>query len=665
MNTGFLLLGPALALGAGFGGPYGSPHGFVTADPGFSSPDVRTFQEGESSVVLWRAWLDSPGGELPFLLEIATGVAGDQLVTIRNGEERIPVPVVNQVEGEDVVFELAFPHYDATIRAKVSDDALRMDGEYAKRLGPERWRRLPFHAVEAEADTTRFPRPAAPAVDLGGRWRIDFSSSDDPAVGVFEQAPDGTLTGTILTTTGDYRFLAGSVSGSDLRLSVFDAAHAFLFHATAAEDGSLRGDFWSGDTWHETWTATRDDDVVLANAFEETRWFDLASLADVLLPDADGTVRSLTDPALRGKATLVVLFGTWCPNCHDEAAYLAELEERYGDQGLRIVGLAFEFTGEFERDAEQLRRFRDRYEIEYPLLLAGTADKADATLAFPGVDFVRSYPTTLFVDEGGHVRWVHSGFNGPATGTEHATLRAEFEGRIEALLAEAPEGHGELVTALPAIPWRSDEVGGGANFVFTRKPDGDLAAFETPVQGGETVERAVRLVGRDAVWIDDALYRLDPIAQVLVHPASFGKRLMPSGMLDSPLLIEAGYEGMNRVPEALLHEDPRIRREAIWSLGRRRMRAAGSPADEFLPYVADPSVEVAIAAVWAVGATGDLSATDALAALREHPNARMRREVARGLVRFARMRPAVAEELAAMEDDPDPLVRAIVGGSLR
>jgi len=43
----------------------------------------------------WRAWLDSPGGELPFGLELRHD--GDQLsATVINGSERIPVPRVER-----------------------------------------------------------------------------------------------------------------------------------------------------------------------------------------------------------------------------------------------------------------------------------------------------------------------------------------------------------------------------------------------------------------------------------------------------------------------------------------------------------------------------------------------------------------------------------------
>jgi len=91
-------------------------------------------------------------------------------------------------------------------------------------------------------------------------------------------------------------------------------------------------------------------------------------------------------------------------------------------------------TGDFERDAEQVRRFAEHHGVEFPLLVAGTADKAEASATLPLVDRVRSFPTTLFLDGSGRVRAVHQGYSGPATGESNAELRRKFETLIEELL---------------------------------------------------------------------------------------------------------------------------------------------------------------------------------------------------------------------------------------
>src|SRR5262249_39611660 len=146
-----------------------------------------------------------------------------------------------------------------------------------------------------------------------------------------------------------------------LRLSCFDGTHAFLFDARLEGDGRLNGEFWSGDRGHDTWTAERDASAKLADTFSLARWNDDFGLATLLFPDLDGKERSLADAEFDGKARILQVMGSWCPNCQDETHYLADLDRRYRSRGLSIVGLSFEITGDFARDSEQVRRAAKRH----------------------------------------------------------------------------------------------------------------------------------------------------------------------------------------------------------------------------------------------------------------------------------------------------------------
>jgi thiol-disulfide isomerase/thioredoxin len=394
----------------------------------------------------WRATLTSPGGELPFLLEFDAEADGSTdaralQAVIRNGEERIPVQVLRWEDGA-LVFDLR--HYNAQILAHAERGGTRLSGEWMKQRSEERWERLPF-AAEAGEHPRFLPSAGglagagANAALLSGRWAVRFSSSLDPAVGLFEVAADGSATGTFLTSTGDYRYLAGRQDGRRLRLSCFDGAHAFLFTAELRSDGELLGDFWSGSNWHEPWTARRDEHAALPDAFAQSTWTGPQDLSALAFPDLDGTLRTLDDPLYAGRARLVQLFGSWCPNCHDASEELVRLHERYGPQGLSILGLAFEISGDHERDATQVRAYAKRHRVTWPLLVAGLADKSEATRALGVLDRVRSFPTTIFLHGDGRVRAVHSGFSGPATGAAFLEQRAQFEALIEELLAEEPD----------------------------------------------------------------------------------------------------------------------------------------------------------------------------------------------------------------------------------
>jgi thiol-disulfide isomerase/thioredoxin len=382
-------------------------------------------QEGPRLQGDWAAALTTPGGPLAFELAFEPRADGREGVRafLVNGEERIEVPRV-AFDGRELLLDM--PHYDSRIRARLQGG--RLAGTWEKRRGAERSATLPFEAVAPAPERT----PGADAAFLG-RWRVDFESEEEDAIAAFHRGPRG-LRGTFLTVTGDYRYLEGATRADELTLSCFDGAHAFLFRAREQADGSLAGDFWSGDWHHETWTAVRDDRAALPDAFAQTRWDGRTKLGDLRFPDLDGTERALADFA--GKATLLVVLGSWCPNCHDEARLLAELDARYRERGLRILGLAFELTGDFARDAGQVRIFAARHGLAFPFFLCGTADKEAATRALGLVDRVRAFPTTVFVGADGLPRAVHSGFSGPATGEEHLKLRREFERRIEGLLAD-------------------------------------------------------------------------------------------------------------------------------------------------------------------------------------------------------------------------------------
>lgn len=384
----------------------------------------------------WHAWLDSPGGELPFdleLLQTADTVKG----FIINGDSRVELSR-GERSGKKLIIYI--DHYDATLSGEVVKGT-RIDGRWRKHGRGDDWSELPFHAVAATRP--RFPLPPDSARQItpsriSGRWSIKFLKSEGESVGVFQCDDKGVTTGTIMTPTGDYGHLAGQFDGKRLRLSTFDGAHAFLFDAKLKPDGTLAGDFWSRDAWHETWTARRNDTAGLPDPYAATSCDKKLDLKKLVFTDLDGQTRSLADPIYDGKARIIEIFGSWCPNCHDASAYLTELDARYRSRGLSIVGLAFELTGDLKRDARQVRRFAKRHGATYPMLLAGVADKETASRDLPFLDKLRSYPTTIFLHADGRVKAVYTGFSGPATGEAYSTLKESYERIIGELLA-APD----------------------------------------------------------------------------------------------------------------------------------------------------------------------------------------------------------------------------------
>ncbi len=390
--------------------------------------DGGTPATAEPPLGIWRAWLELPGGRARFGLELGRQGEGYR-ATLINGQERIAVPEVTFAEGQ---LSMAFPAFNNRIDATWAGGRLTGTLTLVKRYG--RKQLVPFAAEPGAAETA----PASPAeVDLSGRWDVSFTEPDGtryPAVGEFAQRGNR-LYGTFLTETGDYRYLEGTVRGREMTLSTFDGAHAFLFKGLASE-GQLSGRFWSGTEWEETWTAVRNPKAKLADARKLTFLKPGYDRFTFSFPNPDGELVSLDDERFDGKVVVVTLAGSWCPNCHDEAAFMAPLYKRLRDSGLEVVALMYEHLGEFDAAAAQVRRFRAKFGIEYPTLIAGISDKTEAAKTLPALNHVLAYPTTIFIDRGGRVREIHTGFSGPGTGEHYEQLTREMTSFIEDLLAE-------------------------------------------------------------------------------------------------------------------------------------------------------------------------------------------------------------------------------------
>ncbi len=384
----------------------------------------------------WRGVLESPGGELPFFLDIEKRANNVLFAGVRNGREHLPF---SRVEYTNRQIKMVFDHYDSVITAEIGPKGETMRGMWSRRsMGGSRTGMV--FSAEKNAGY-RFPSPvkgegSRGLVDIGGEWDVEFVDTDGktPAKAIFSQ--EGTrLEGTFLTRVGDYRFLAGVYDSGILRLSVFDGAHAFLFKAEVDGSGVFHGDFWSRDTYHATWTAVRGtkempDPFTLTKLTNEEKRFSFN------FPDLSGDSVSDRDPRFENRVLIVYIFGTWCPNCNDEAPFLEELYRTYRDRGLEIVGLANEFTGDFQKDSRMVRSYIKKYGLSWPILIVGIADKKKTAEALSDLDRVLAYPTTLFIDRQKRVQKIYTGFSGPGTGKYHRALRAEFKRIVDTLLKD-------------------------------------------------------------------------------------------------------------------------------------------------------------------------------------------------------------------------------------
>ena len=378
----------------------------------------------------YRAALQLPGGEAPFGLEIARENERYALY-LSNGAERTHVSNVRVADGE---LRAVFPGYENSLRARISRDGLDGSVTLIKAGGKEQV--IPFKATLGE--TWRFHRQASSDnADVAGRWETILTNEKGKttkAIAIFEQQHDR-VTGTMLTPTGDHRYLEGQVHGDDVQLSTFAGGLAYLYKLKVTAAGALEGEYWQGLASHEKVAAKRNDAATLDGAGQQTTLRGEAKRLDFTFPDVDGKSVSLSDARFRDKVVLVTLGGTWCPNCHDEAMFLAPLYREHRDKGFEIIALMFERHAEFAKAARAVRGYRDDLGIEFSTLIAGTADD-EAGKALPTLSGIYGYPTTILIDRMGEVRDIHTGFFGPATGAAHDEFVAEFRAKVDALLAE-------------------------------------------------------------------------------------------------------------------------------------------------------------------------------------------------------------------------------------
>jgi len=131
--------------------------------------------------------------------------------------------------------------------------------------------------------------------------------------------------------------------------------------------------------------------------------------------------------AMRGHPVLLFFWAHWCPDCKAEAPVLAALQNRYGPQGLVLVGptrlYGYAAGGEQAAPAAEkqyIEQVRRRYyaavsDMPVPLSAAN----------FP-VYGASTTPTLILIDRRGVVRFYHPG----------AASEAELSARIQAILRE-------------------------------------------------------------------------------------------------------------------------------------------------------------------------------------------------------------------------------------
>lgn len=373
------------------------------------------------------------GKEIVFISEIKDS-SGKKIIYIMNGDDKL---LADEISFYKDSITIKLPFFESSLIAKIEDNG-DLAGNWIRDYG-KRKQALPFTAVYNQ--TERFAVTARPTQNITGRWAVQFTGRGgkiNNAVGEFIQRGSH-LSGTFRTSTGDYRFLEGVVSGDSLYLSGFDGAGAKLFVAGIEDAQTISGGkYYSGGFSSQSWTARKDDNTSLPDEFALTKLRPGAAKPDFSFRDLNGNTISVKDARFRNKVTVIQIMGSWCPNCMDEARFVSENYEEFSKKGVEFIALAYELSSDYEESKTALQPFVKRFKIHYPVLITGVSvsDTLRTEKTIPQLEKIKAFPTTLFLDKEGNIRKIHTGFDGPATGDHYVQYKKEFDEIISILSGE-------------------------------------------------------------------------------------------------------------------------------------------------------------------------------------------------------------------------------------
>lgn len=284
----------------------------------------------------------------------------------------------------------------------------------------------------------RFQVSTTPLQNVSGSNSITFIDDQghrSDAVELRLQQCQHIVSGSILTETGDYRYLEGVVRNDSLLLSTFDGTHAYYINGLIKDDQTITGHFIAGSGYKRSIEVKLNHEAELRAAETLTAHKDSIPFR-FKFPNPAGQLVSLEDPQFANKPAIVSIMGTWCSNCLDEIAFLKEVNQLYSED-LSIIALDFELISDSVKAMSSINRYKKNLELNFPILLASTsATKDRASELLPALSQISSYPTMVLLDRDHNVVRIHTGFSGPATGRDtYDEFRAEYLALIDSIVA--------------------------------------------------------------------------------------------------------------------------------------------------------------------------------------------------------------------------------------
>jgi len=360
---------------------------------------------------------------IPCRIELKTDVQWE----IVNGAERIPIEIK---WGKDSTFKSSLPLFNTYFEGKKEKGILTGEWVDPTRAGDYR---IPFQIVNNKI--REFDTKVHIPVHL--KYRIVFEDDSIPAIlDMAVVKEEYVVYGTVLTETGDYRYLQGEpFENNRFYLSAFDGTHLFYL-AGQLIDNKIEGVFMSGKHYMAKFKGEADANFELREADQLTWMKNPKEVLKLKLNSDVKTERSFGEKDWKDKVTLVQIMGTWCPNCTDESRFVKSMYEKYSAQGLQVVPVSFERGTDKKVSFTRINSQAKQMALPYPVYLGSGAEspQKSAAMVFSQLNHVMSFPTLILIGKDGKVKKVWTGFYGPGTGVHYKEHTAEIEEAVTRLL---------------------------------------------------------------------------------------------------------------------------------------------------------------------------------------------------------------------------------------
>ena len=139
---------------------------------------------------------------------------------------------------------------------------------------------------------------------------------------------------------------------------------------------------------------------------------DVSKAPAINLPAIEGEVDLVQ---LQGKVVYLDFWASWCDPCRESFPWMAEMKEKYGDQGFEVVAV------NLDKDRALADKFLNKMKINFVVAFDASAESAEKY-------GLRGMPGSYLIGRDGSIQASHLGFNDKD--------KAELEAVIKVLLLQ-------------------------------------------------------------------------------------------------------------------------------------------------------------------------------------------------------------------------------------